>query len=247
MAPPRNSELPWDRFDPFGYLESNYRGMRADDAEILRRTHAWFAEQTGGAAGHGLDVGCGPNLYPGLAMLPVCRTVTLIDYSHRNIAWLRSHLEHCGEIWRPYWDLVSPGGRNGAFEQARRWLAERGRIEHGSVFDLPSAAWDLGTMFFVAESITGDHTEFTVAVTRFLSALRPAAPFAAAFMEYSAGYDIAGVEFPAVSIGERELLGCLAPHCAEVRIHRVGIGAQPLRAGYCGMLLALGTTRATAM
>ncbi len=221
--------------------------MRDDDAQILHLTHEWFAGRANGPAGHGLDVGCGPNLYPGLAMLPVCHSLTLIDYSPRNIACMRSHLAHCGEIWRPYWELISPGGRHGAFDEARTWLSERGRIEHGSVFELPETAWDLGTMFFVAESITGDRAEFAAAGGSFLRARRPGAPFAAAFMEYSAGYDIDGVEFPAVSIGERDLGECLEPLATEVRIHQIPINPQPLRAGYCGMLLALGITRPAPM
>ena len=32
------------------------------------------------------------------------------------------------------------------------------------MFDLPKARWDLGTMFFVAESITEDPAEFRAAV-----------------------------------------------------------------------------------
>lgn len=251
-APTRNSDYPWDEFDPFDYLAHNYSGMREDDAQILDLTHAWFAEHAAGgsatngaadeAGAHGIDVGCGPNLYPGLAMLPVCRSVTLVDYSHSNISWLRSHLTNCGEIWRPYWELISPGDCRGGFEDARGWLAERGRIQHGSVFDLPPATWDLGTMFFVAESITADHAEFSDAVSRFLRALRPGAPFAAAFMEHSQGYDIAGVMFPAVRIGEDEVRRCLSRYAADVRIHRVATRPAPLRPGYTGMLLALGIT-----
>lgn len=263
-APTRNRDYPWDDFDPFDYLTHNYFGMRDDDAQILKLTHCWFAEHAGGAGpgarsapggrvgsailgahGHGprgIDVGCGPNLYPGLAMLPLCRSVTLVDYSHRNISWLRSHVKHCGELWRPYWELISPDGCHGGFEDARGWLAERGRIEHGSVFDLPRAAWDLGTMFFVAESITADYAEFDAAVSSFLWALRPGAPFAAAFMEDSRGYDIAGVSFPAVGVGEQEVRDCLSQYAARVRMHRISIRPAPLRPGYTGMLLALGIT-----
>lgn len=249
-APIRNCDFPWDRFDPYDYLTHNYSGMREDDARILELTHSWFAEHAefpppdadGFAGSHSIDVGCGPNLYPGLAMLRLCRSLTLVDYSHRNVAWLRSHLRNCGEMWRPYWELISPDGRHGGFEQARGWLAERGRVEHGSVFDLPLAAWDLGTMFFVAESITADHAEFDAAVRAFLRALRRGAPFAAAFMEDSQGYDIAGLRFPAVGVGEQEVRACLSRHSALVRMHRIPIRPAPLRPGYSGMLLALGIT-----
>lgn len=254
----RNAEFPWDRFNASSYWEHNYRLIRDDDAEVLELTQAWFASALAdarlgtvsavgadalgapGAGLHGLDVGCGPNLYPGLAMLPLCRTVTLLDYSAANVAWLRSHLEHCDEVWRPYWELVSPAGSRGGFDEARAWLAERGRIAHGNLFDLPEANWDLGTMFFVAESITEDHAEFDVALTRFLRALRPGAPFAAAFMEQSLGYEVDGIRFRSVAVGIAEIDAYLAHRTSELKIHRVEIRPAPLRAGYAGMLLALG-------
>lgn len=245
-ASARNAEYPWDEFDCFGYLEHNYFRIREDDAEILELTQSWFASaiadcaQANGSGAHGLDVGCGPNLYPSLAMLPLCQTITLIDYSANNVDWLRSHLMHCDEIWRPYWGLVSPADHRGRFDQARSWLAERGRIARGSVFDLPEAAWDVGTMFFVAKSITADFAEFDAALACFLRALRPGAPFAAAFMEQSEGYEVSGITFPAIPVGLGEIDSCLGGRTSELRVHRIETRPAPLRTGYAGMLLALG-------
>jgi hypothetical protein len=68
------------------------------------------------------------------------------------------------------------------------------------VFELPASQWDLGTMFFVAESITEAPEEFRAAVAGFIGALRPGAPFAAAFMAGSDGYPVAGTYFPALPI-----------------------------------------------
>jgi hypothetical protein len=242
VVPIRNPDFPWAEFDPFDYVTRNYSGMRSDDALLMYLTRAWFAEHSEGGDAQGVDVGCGPNLYPSLAMLPSCSDITLLDYSPSNIAWLRSQIDWCSDIWRPYWSLISPEDRLGDFEQARAALAKRARIEHGSVFDLPTAKWDLGTMFFVAESITPDYTEFGRAVTRFLRALRPGAPFAAAFMQGSQGYEVGGVRFPAVRVEEREVRSCLGTCAAEVRIHRLPAGPTPFRSGYTGILLALGTT-----
>lgn len=249
-ASTRNAELPWDRFNASSYLEHNYFEMRDDDAELLGLTQSWFtaamtdADGTAGAAAvagaHGLDVGCGPNLYPSLAMLPLCETLSLIDYSVHNVSWISSRLGDCDEIWRPYWDLVSPAGHRGRFDEARSWLAERGRVLRGSVFDLPAARWDLGTMFFVAESITADYAEFDLALAGFLRALRPGAPFAVAFMEQSVGYYVEGVFFPSVPVGVGEIDACLSPRATDLKVHRIEPRPAPLRPGYAGMLLALG-------
>jgi SAM-dependent methyltransferase len=239
-ASSHNAEYPWDQFDASNYLQRNYIVMRDDDAEILELTQSWFATALTGAEADGLDVGCGPNLYPSLAMLPVCRTITVMDYSAGNVAWLQSHHGYCDEIWRPYWELVSPSASRGEFDEARSWMAERGRVVHGSVFDLPTAQWDLGTMFFVAESITDDAAEFDRAVECFLRALRPGAPFAAAFMEESQGYDVSGIHFPAVPVGADAIEAALVHRTSELKVHRIEIRPEPLHPGYTGMLLALG-------
>lgn len=44
------------------------------------------------------------------------------------------------------------------------------------MFDLPRARWNLGTMFFVAESITVDPAELRAAVAAFTGALTPRCP-----------------------------------------------------------------------
>jgi hypothetical protein len=113
-------------------------------------------------------------------------------------------------------------------------------VEQRSVFDLPPAQWDLGTMFFVAESITGDPAEFRDAVARFVGALKPGAPFAATFMAGSDGYPVADTRFPALPIT-----------AADVREHLTALGADGLsvellttkhrvREGYHGMIVATG-------
>jgi hypothetical protein len=112
------------------------------------------------------------------------------------------------------------------------------------VFDLEPAAWDIGTMFFVAESMTADPAEFERATAAFLATLRPAAPFAAAFMAGSLGYRVAGVPFPAVREVDAVRVGAVLNRCgaaASVTTVAVPHGAR-LRDGYEGMIVAVGTT-----
>jgi len=92
----------------------------------------------------------------------------------------------------------------------------------------------------VAESITEDPAEFRAAVARFVGALKPGAPFAAAFMAGSDGYPVAGTRFPALPITSD-----------DVRAHFTALGAGELsvellrtehrvRKGYAGMIVATG-------
>ncbi len=113
-------------------------------------------------------------------------------------------------------------------------------IEQMSVFDLPKARWNMGTMFFVAESITEDPAEFRAAVASFIGALAPGAPFAAAFMAGSNGYPVDDTHVPALPIKpddvERHLttLGVREPSVELLATsHRV-------RDGYEAMIVATG-------
>lgn len=242
-GPARNADFAWDEFDPSQYWEHNYTTLRADDHEILNLVSTWFELMAGSNHLSGLDIGAGPNLYPSLAMLPYCADLTLREYSAANVRWLRKATAALADQWRPFWQAVSPGDRFGDFDAASAALAKRAAVEQGSVFDLPAAAWDLGTMFFVAESISQDPAEFAAALAAFVGAIRTGGPFAAAFMERSDGYAVAQRRFPATSVGRDEVLRVLEPIANLVEVHRVETRPAPLRAGYTGMLVATGLAR----
>jgi hypothetical protein len=243
-VPARNAQFPWDEFAAVDYCDHNYLELRQDDREILELVAGWFAQEMGERlGGDAVDVGAGPNLYPTLSMLPHSRTVTLLEYSASNVDFLRAQTADLSERWEPFWQVVSAGGRYGEFAKARAMLAERVQVQQGSVFDLPSSNWDLGTMFFVAESISQDPAEFESAVRHFVRALRPGSPFAAAFMEHSAGYEVAGVRYPATPVGQQDVRACLGALSTQLRVERIEMQPAPLRPGYTGMIVAVGQAR----
>jgi hypothetical protein len=263
-----NAQFDWHQsFDSKTYVRQNYLELRGDDREILTVMSEFFAEEmsqrrrqreVAQAGGRGIDVGSGANLYPALSMLPYCETVTCWEPGQRNCDWLRQQIrEGYSEVWDQYWavlhrlpDYAEIGPR------ARDALRSRGKVVQRSVFELPTGVYDIGTMFFVAESITNYPAEFSRATQRFVRSLRPNAPFAAAFMRKSRGYFVGDNYFPAVEIDESDVRECLKgvtaeePHC-EV-IGRLSDDREesaaadepesksPLRSGYDGMILALG-------
>jgi hypothetical protein len=241
-SPALNAQYPWDEFASADYCDHNYLELRKDDAEILGIAASWFAEAMDGRTGHGVDVGAGPNLYPSLSMLPHCSKLTLREYSAANVAFLREQTAKLPERWRPFWDVVCARSASGDFDEARELLAERAEVEQGSIFELPRASWDLGAMFFVAESLSEDPAEFESATASFVRALRPGAPFAAAFMEHSLGYDVAGVSFPATPVGEKEITTCLDRVADDLKVHWVEMRPK-LRPGLNGMIVAVGRAR----
>jgi hypothetical protein len=246
-----NDDAPWNAFSSDDYWRRNYHELQAEDQEIIRRVSRFFVYAFAGrsAARRGVDVGSGTNLYPALLMLPWAEKILLTDFSASNVHWLRRQLDNDGAVWkwRPFWHEVHEAAGYNQIGEPRKQLREAcvsepgcAGIEQRSVFDLPKAQWELGTMFFVAESITEDPREFRAAVAGFAGALKPGAPFAAAFMAGSDGYSVAGTRFPALPI---------TPD--DVRLHFAELGASELsvellrtthrvRDGYEGMIVATG-------
>jgi hypothetical protein len=248
LAPVQNSQWPWDDFDATRYWECNYVHLIDEDRQIIDQVSQFFASIDLGPNLRALDVGTGANLYPALLMLPFCRDLTLWEYSQSGVLWLKEHLSH-GEPgsgtdeawpWDPFWSVMRERPAYRIEAAARAALSRRAEVVHDSLFQLSRAGWDIGTMFFVAESVTADLDEFNRALACFFAALRPGAPFAMAFMEHSTGYDVGGVPWPAVNIGQDELARGIGSAAESLTITRIEVGSEPLRDGYTGMLLAYG-------
>jgi NNMT/PNMT/TEMT family len=249
----QNGDFDWDDFDPVAYYAHNYRTLRSDDRSILEHVRDHFARASDDGLlppdARGIDVGTGPNLYPALTMLPFCGEVTLFEHSRRNIEWLE---QEQGDgwpswpvAWHQFWTVLCEQSAYEKFAEPRKALAERALVQEGSVYQLkPTARYDIGTMFFVAESITAQKSEFRSAMDHFLDALAPGAPFAIAFMEHSAGYDVGDRHFPATDIDSTTVSSCLRTRVSDISITHIGTGHDPLRAGYTGMLIALGRVNA---
>jgi hypothetical protein len=208
----QNSDAPWNTFSSDDYWRTNYAELQPEDQEIIRLVSCFFIRAFGKhprARRRAIDVGSGTNLYPALLMLPWTEQVLLTDFSASNVDWLGREVaeESGGWPWQSFWrELQELEGYNGISEP-RKHLREAcngepgyAGIEQLSVFDLPQARWNLGTMFFVAESITEDPAQFRAAIASFIGSLTPGAAFAAAFMAGSDGYDVGDTRFPALPI-----------------------------------------------
>ncbi|MGH8876849.1 MAG: SCO2525 family SAM-dependent methyltransferase [Stackebrandtia sp.] len=237
--PALNENYEWDRFNPQAYYRHNYRDLRPDDREILEITRDHFAATTPAGPVTGIDVGAGPNLYPALSMLPFCSQIDLYEYSASNVEWLCSQVAQYDRSWDMFWGVLDDNPEYSRITAPRQRLAEIGNVVHGNAFDLPEHKWGMGTMFFVAESLTEDMAEFRLAVSKFAKALSPGAPFAAAFMKDSDGYDVDGTRFPAVAINTSHVAQCFLDIGIDVRTTEVTF-EHPLREGYGGMFVATG-------
>jgi hypothetical protein len=246
----RNDAASWSDWDADGYWKNNYASVLPEDAQIIRRASDFLIKARGGRppVTAALDVGAGTNLYPALLMLPWTEHIVFTEYAPDNIAWLAENLaDGPGEWkWQPFWDLMAPLPGYAGVGSPRRRLAAHHEVRHVSIFDLPRRAWDLGSMFFVADGMTSDEAEFEDGVRAFLRALTPAAPFMMAFMEGSAGYDVSGIRFPGVTITPGSLAALLARlPVTSTEILRTDKTTRPLRNGYEAMLLVTGYVTAS--
>jgi hypothetical protein len=224
------------------YASENYEEFYEDDNRILGDVRDYFDAVIGTTRRpvHGIDVGTGGNLYPAFSMLPHCETVTLFERSRANRRWLVEQCEKFSVFWEPYWNMFAKRPSYRSIEP-REAFARKAKVRPGDIFRPPGRTdrWGMGTMFFVAESITRQENEFIAALRNFIRILKPGAPFAAAFMRESTGYRVGCVEFPAVSINEVDVEFYLRPRVEELIVYPVR-SAKPLREGYSGMILALG-------
>jgi hypothetical protein len=239
-----NSDFPWDEFDSDWYYNHNYKTLRDDDRQIIQTVRDFFVTLDPSNHRHGIDVGSGSNLYPALAMLPLCREITLYEYSASNIVWLQREIQSYSPSWDSFWQSLAIAPLYKAIDSPRTTLAAVARVERGNVFDLSRSQWDIGTMFFTAESISSTPAEFRAALRSFITSLRAGAPFAAAFMEKSVGYDVGPRRFPAVAVTVSDVENFLAANVEDFNIYRIGLTNKPLRDGYGGMILATGRAAA---
>ncbi|TQS45542.1 SCO2525 family SAM-dependent methyltransferase [Cryptosporangium phraense] len=258
----RNADVDWDQFDPESYIAVNYRRVRDDDRQIVNLIGDHFAQAglkfrpgvKGNSRGVGdserpaastvvaVDVGCGANLYPALSMLPFAHKVHLIERGAANVAWLKQQRLKFDHNWLDFWSILR-GGRPDyeRVRSPRTMFRQKAEVRQGNLFDLPVDTYDLGTMFFVAESMSTEYEEFSGAMTKFIGSLHPGAPFAVAFMEDSHGYEVDGIQFPAFGVGKDEITLALADIATLDDVARVTYGnGEQLRADHHAMLVAMG-------
>jgi hypothetical protein len=222
--------------------------MHPNDASIIARVRDHFSDHFRGAsqgARGAIDVGTGPNLYPALAMLPWCENLTLFDAAPANVKYLISQIPCYDAHWDKFYDLLSWDPAYSHLRDPRSRFRSTVTVSQGEVFDLwhCQGHWSMGTMFFVAESITTKAEQFRKSLACFMHALQPGSPFAAAFMEHSSGFRIGKRHFAAYDVDAEEVLVGLADHADDLVIHHLEKDEHLNHEGYTGMLLACGRRR----
>lgn len=234
-----NKDYNWDRFNSDWYKEHNYYKLREDDRQILEIVRDHFGAESRRNL-RGIDVGSGSNLYPAMAMLPFCDHITMYEYAATNREWIEGQKRHRDQTWDPFWEILAQ--RPEYRELGADWGRHLDRLDvvEGDVLQLePSRDYDFATMFFVAESISEEFSEFEAAVGRFVKTLTSGGRFAAGFIKESMGYRVDDRWFPAVSVVEDQVSQQFERLGATVNIGTIDL-INPFREGYGGMIVATG-------
>lgn len=247
----RNHFASFETFDPYEYAQRNYGGEKAlaDDQEICR-TVAFALGRLNVQARNAADIGCGPNPYPGMLLLPHADVVDLLEYSKPNRDYMQDFFSgklahNHTDMWRkfePY--MVEGGGETyvGVFDSIRE--ASRRRqvgIQHGDVFNLPKNTWDLMSAYFLVDSMSIYREDQHRGIASLRDALTDEGLLITANMlnrkdhiGYSAGD---GKQFPNISQSIHEMRQAYIDNDMFCIVAQTGQDRRKARDGYDGMAL----------
>ena len=226
----------WDLFSSQAYAEKNYQPLHKIDESIIAVVKSYLQKHAASNLTVA-DIGAGPNLYPMFLLLPHAKELDLIEYSKQNIAYLQDQINSPDEMWLEIYRYIFPENNSLSKSQLTHDLQRRVKVIQGSIYELPTQKFDIASMFFCAESITSDEVEFEQATLKYINSVKPGGILCAAFMENSAGYQVADMNFPAVKITDQNLKKLFTSHCTDLQITRFDEGANEIREGYSGMLV----------
>jgi hypothetical protein len=219
------------------------RTLRDGDRCALQHVRDFFeavcdAEQP---VRRGIDVGTGTNLIPALTMVPFCDRITLTDSDPDVVHWLKAETDWYGDAWDPYWNCLSRRRPYADVDKPRDAIRQKVAIKQSNLHRETRRTADLGTMFFVSESMSSGR-QARDAITEFLGrTLRRGAPFALALARDPAAYlGLARREVEPLRQADVEaLVQPLAETCEFIPVR----SEAPAHEADYGLMLALGITR----
>ncbi|MER5738583.1 class I SAM-dependent methyltransferase [Streptomyces sp. NPDC002262] len=236
-APRRNADADWDAWPVEAYLAENYRSLHPCDVAVIRHHSALYRRLGPGSVERSVEFGAGPNLYPLMPAATACRAVDALEPGAAGHAYLRAQLRDGPDpSWQPFYALcrrLDPALPRTLAEALRGVTAVRGDVRA-----VRRHAYGLGSMSFVAESVTEDHEEFARVCRDFADCVRPGGHLLAAFMENMPSYRIGdGPLWPACPVDAGVVREAFAPHARRLEIRRVGKDRTLPDYGDTGILL----------
>lgn len=233
----RNRDADWDAWPVADYLAENYRRLHRADEAVIDHHSAVYAAIPAGSLDRTVEVGAGPNLYPLAMAAAASRLVHAVEPSAASVAYLRGQLRDGPDpTWDPFYARCRR--RNPALPPSLAQALSRVRVTRADAFALPEGRYALGSMNFVAESVTEDRAEFAAFCGAFARAVRPGGHLVASFMENMGRYSISGGrEWPGVPVDSEKISEAFAPYTVDLVVRRIDADPDLPDWGYTGMVL----------
>ena len=221
----------WDRFDPYTYLEDNYKTVHSADVITMARMVEKYME-IGKNDNVILEVGSGPNLLPILIALPFAKSITVIEYGQINLDYLnlcKNHIPIVFKKWIKVLKYLYPQiyqRFNFSIE-----IQKKLNINFGTVYALPSDCYDIVSMHYVVESITNEKNQFDKGCKSVSNALVHGGTLMASFMLGSNGYSVSELNFPAIGIEVMDIHKSFGGFMRDLQF----IKSKSIRKGYDGI------------
>jgi NNMT/PNMT/TEMT family len=248
QLPSGNADYQWAQFDSEAYFQHYYGQPHPDDDRVIKcAVAAMKGVAPVDAKFDVIDVGTGPNLIPLFCALPRSRSLTVWEYAQSNIAWLEEEMlcEEMRPQWQHFWRVTReaylPDYR--LPDDPMPIIRASCTVKQGSIFDLPERTWDIATMFFCAESITGRQDEFEAACSAYARCVKPGGTLLAAFLVRSAGYVVADHPFPSLNLSAESIEAVFERHARTLATEKIGIVEREIRSGYAGFVFLNGVAR----
>jgi len=238
-----NDDVDWDRWPVADYLAENYREVHPADAAVIAHHSALYRRLAPGSLRRAVEFGAGPNLYPLILASAASRRIDAVEAGAGNVAYLeRQILVEPDASWLPFHALCRR--LNPAVPPTLAGALAGVQIVHGDVRDLPSGAYDLASMHFVAESTTEDYAEFAVLCRAFARCVVPGGYLVAAFMENMPTYRVGPASrWPGCPVDPKLVEEVFTPLARELSITHVDADPTLPDYGDTGMVLLEGRSR----
>ena len=236
-TPLRNHDVDWDTWPVEEYLTENYREVHPADLAVIDHHSRYYRQFPADTFERSVEFGAGPNLYPLMLAAGVSRHIHAIEPSANSVAYLRQQLRDVPEAsWAAFYQACRE--RLPTLPEDPRDALSRVTVAQVRAQDVDPGAYDLGSMHFVAESVTEDRDEFEALCGLFVRSVRPEAPVVAAFMENMGRYGLGdGSRWPGYPVDADKVAAAFDGITTELHIDRIDADETLPDYGYTGMVL----------
>ena len=237
LEPLSNADVDWDEWPVQEYLGEVYGELHPSDDAIISHHAAFYRKVDPAGVRVSVELGGGPNLYPLMLAASVSPRIEVVEPSAPSVAYLRRQLRTGTDpSWLPFYERCR--SLLPALPPTIDEALARVDVRQGSAADLELGHYDLGSMHFVAESVTELPEEFAAVCAAFARSVRPGGWLVAAFMENMGRYRVGrGPQWPGYPVDQAIVQGTFADLVSEMTTTRTEFDTTGPDYGYTGMVM----------